>query len=190
MTDYRGYRHALVTVASLSGIFLIIGAVLALVWGPAQDFIQAIYPLLLWITLLPGLVASGVFLWLHRPKRWFDPAAINATGWVIVIGLLYLRSAITLLISSRNAIPWRGVPNALNSIGFGLAVDFLLIYRIVSFLQYRLTYRRRQAELDKERAELEQEWDDSRERQDQLDTARQARHDDAWDRNEGKRGIE
>lgn len=172
MTDYIGYRRALVTTAALSGVLLIIGAVLALVWGPAQDAIESIYPLLLWITLLPGLVASGVFLYLHRPKRWFDPAAINATGWVIVIGLLYLRSCISLVISSRNAIPWRGVPNALNSIGFGLAVDFLLIYRIVSFLQYRLTYRRRQAELDKERAKMEQEWEDSHEHQAVLDAER------------------
>jgi hypothetical protein len=150
MTELHVYRRLLIVVAVVSVILLCAWSVLILTWLPAQELLHEHYLLLLWIGLIPGIAASMVFLAQHRPTRWLDPAALNSSGWVIVIFLLYVRSAIALALQ-HNVLLWRGPGNALNSLGFALAIDLLLIYRVISFLQYRTTFRKRKKELDAER---------------------------------------
>lgn len=146
MTELRAYRRALMVMGLLSALILGAWSVLILTWIPAQEFLHQYYRPFLWAGLIPGMVASVVFLSYHRPTRWLDPKALNSSGWVIVIFLLYVRSGIGLALQ-HNALLWRGPGNALNSLGFILAIDLLLIFRVISFLQYRLSFRKRQAEL-------------------------------------------
>lgn len=146
MTEFRAYRRALLAVGSLSALLLCTWSVLILTWMPAQEVLHEYYRPFLWAGLTPGIVASIVFLCVHRPTRWLDPAALNSSGWVIVIFLLYVRSGIALALQHDSLI-WRGPGNALNALGFMLAIDLLLVFRVVSFLQYRLTYRKRRSEL-------------------------------------------
>jgi len=85
-----------------------------------------------------GLLSSATFLTLHRPAHWLRPAAINATGWVVIIGLLYVRSAITLATSfDRLAHKPFWSPDNLIQLVLALAIDALLIFRIYTFVKYR-----------------------------------------------------
>lgn len=145
MTELRAYRRALLVVGSLSALTLCLWSVLILTWIPAQEFLHQCYRPFLWAGLVPGMVASGIFLCLHRPTKWLDPKALNSSGWVILIFLLYVRSGIALALQ-QDSLLWRGPGNALNSLGFAVAIDILLIFRVVSFLQFRISFRKAQAQ--------------------------------------------
>lgn len=155
MTEYRVWRNALKWMIFVSAVLLGAWSVLVLTWNPARLFLRNHYLLLLWIGLVPGAIFAGAFLLLHRPSRWFRRESLNAVGWVWVIFLFYIRSMISIALLHQ-AIIWRGPGNALNGLGFLFAIDFLVIYRVISFLQYRLTYRKRQAELEAEYARLQE----------------------------------
>lgn len=149
MTELRAYRRALMVLGIAAAFVLCMWSVLVLTWIPAQEFLHAHYRGLLWSCLLPGLIASISFLVIHRPSRWLDPAALNSSGWVIVVALWFVRSVVALSIQ-HNSLMWRGPGNALNSLGFLLAIDLLVIFRVLSFLQFRIAYRRRRREIDRE----------------------------------------
>lgn len=91
------------------------------------------YSLILYVLLGVGLAASVGFLVLHRPRRFFRMVEINASWWVIIIGLLYARSLV--LLGIRGAHPgtlW----DAAIGIGFLAAIDALLLVRFFSYLRY------------------------------------------------------
>lgn len=150
MTELRAYRRALMVMSSISALLLGAWSVLILTWSPAQEFLHQYYRPFLWAGFIPGMLASGAFLCLHRPTRWFSQTSLNSSGWVILIFLLYVRSGISLALQ-HDALLWRGPGNALNALGFIVAIDLLLIFRVISFLQYRITFRKRDAELKRER---------------------------------------
>ncbi|MDX3067674.1 peptidoglycan-binding protein [Streptomyces sp. ND04-05B] len=64
------------------------------------------YTLTQYVLLGVGLAASVGFLVLHRPRRFFRMVEINASWWVIIIGLIYARSL--LLLGVRGAPRVRG----------------------------------------------------------------------------------
>lgn len=155
MTEYFVWRRTLRATLIVAAGLLCVWSILVLTWPPAERFLHDNYVTLLWIGLIPGLVASGSFLFMHRPSHWLRSTTLNAMGWVLVIFLLYLRSGIAILLQ-RHQIIWQGAGNALNGLGFLLAIDGLVIYRVISFLQYRLTYRRAQAEYRAREAETQE----------------------------------
>jgi len=96
-----------------------------------------------WLMVVVGLVASGTFLAAHRPRNWFRGASFNASGWVIIIFALYLRSA--LIGATTGNIPgFTTKPEIAFSLIMGIAIDILLVWRVVSFLQYRKKARMQQ----------------------------------------------
>lgn len=95
------------------------------------------YRLAIAAVLLVGLAAGGAFLLLFKPRRWLrDATARDASGWVIVIVALYAWvgwqtvSAWVLGI----APPDRPLAGALAGIGFGLALDGFLVYRLRRYM--------------------------------------------------------
>jgi hypothetical protein len=142
-------HHAGWSTTALLLVALIL--VLVLDWGGSSAFTHAHYRLLLWLSILPGAIASGVFIAAHRPSKWFDRTAINASGWLIIVFLFYVRSLVTLV--TQRTVTWRGMPNALWAIGVVVIIDALLILRVISFIQYRRAFRRRRQELEAELAE-------------------------------------
>jgi hypothetical protein len=96
-----------------------------------------------WITLLVGLFASGAFLVMHRPKNWFRADAINVSGWVILIFLLYLRSIVTVALYDGGVPQFDSAEQAWFSIITGIVLDALLIYRFKTFMDYRRIQQRR-----------------------------------------------
>jgi|SRR5690242_14740447 len=85
---------------------------------------------------LAGLVPAVLFLLLHRPARPFRWQAVNASGWVWIIALLYARSLLVLLL--RGAAPaTQGPLDTLVVYGAGFGIDALLWYRVATFLRYR-----------------------------------------------------
>jgi len=92
---------------------------------------------LYWAMLLTGLFTSGAFLTLHRPHNWFRARAVNATGWVIMIFILFLR-AVGILVLKQTWVPQFESNFELGfSLVLGYFVDFLLIVRLKSFLAFR-----------------------------------------------------
>ncbi|MEU1457620.1 hypothetical protein [Streptomyces avermitilis] len=93
-----------------------------------------LYTLILYVLLGIGLAASVGFLVLHRPRRFFRVTEINASWWVIIVGLLYARSL--LLLGIRGARPGETWWDSAISIGFLTAIDVLLLVRFFSYLWY------------------------------------------------------
>ncbi|CAL9457803.1 hypothetical protein SUDANB15_02555 [Streptomyces sp. enrichment culture] len=95
------------------------------------------YILALYVLLSVGLAASVGFLALHRPRHPFRITEVNASGWVIILGLWYARSLTLVGIRGASPGPWWDV--AL-SLGLLTAIDGLLLVRFFSYLQYRRTH--------------------------------------------------
>ncbi|MFB6392647.1 hypothetical protein [Polymorphospora lycopeni] len=84
------------------------------------------------VLLLIGLVAAGLFLGTHRPRRWRRLAAWDASAWVLIVFLFYLRQVILIILRwPGTATP--GVSDAIVSIGFLVLLDAALILRIASY---------------------------------------------------------
>lgn len=103
----------------------------------------AIYTALIWVVLLTGLLAAGMYLRVHRPRQLLRAATINADGWVIIIFLLYLRSVV--LLALRGHATYQSLPDALVALGFAAGIDALLVYRVVSFRRFQAAYRAEQS---------------------------------------------
>jgi hypothetical protein len=86
-----------------------------------------------------GLGLSGAFLLLHSPRHWMRLEAINSSGWVVLVALLYARS-ITLLLIRGGPAPYQGAADTAVSLGVGFLVDALLVLRLLSW--FRFTARR------------------------------------------------
>ncbi|MFE6627336.1 hypothetical protein ACFVNB_08830 [Streptomyces rochei] len=93
-----------------------------------------LYTIFLFALLGVGLAASIGFLVLHRPRRFFRTVEINASWWVIIVGLWYARSLTLLVIRGAVPRPWWDI--AL-SLGLLAAIDGLLLVRFFSYLRYR-----------------------------------------------------
>ncbi|WP_328981786.1 hypothetical protein OG258_20030 [Streptomyces mirabilis] len=93
-----------------------------------------LYTVTLYVLLALGLAASVGFLALHRPRRFFRMVEINASWWVIIIGLLYARSL--MLLGIRGARPGETWWDMAIGIGFLAAIDALLLIRFFSYLWY------------------------------------------------------
>jgi hypothetical protein len=91
------------------------------------------YTLALYVLLGTGLAASIGFLTLHRPRRFFRTVEINASWWVIIVGLWYARSIVLLGIRGASPGPWWDV---FLSLGLLAAIDALLLVRFFSYLRY------------------------------------------------------
>ena len=91
-----------------------------------------------WIVVLVGVAAASAFLVLHRPRNWFRPAALNATGWILIIWLLYIRSGAIVLMRG-GSVQFTSAVDAAFSLGFGAFIDALLIFRVYTFLKYQRT---------------------------------------------------
>ncbi|WP_406468059.1 hypothetical protein OH738_10855 [Streptomyces hirsutus] len=96
------------------------------------------YTLILYVLLSVGLAASVGFLVLHRPRRFFRTVEINASWWVIIVGLWYARSLILLGIRGASPGPWWDV---VLSLGLLAAIDGLLLVRFFSYVRYLRKHR-------------------------------------------------
>ncbi|MFD9618512.1 hypothetical protein ACFWB2_14750 [Streptomyces virginiae] len=94
-----------------------------------------LFDIALYVLLGTGLAASVGFLILHRPRRFFRTVEINASWWVIIIGLLYARSVV--LLGIRGARPPETWWDTAIGLGFLGAIDALLLVRFFSYVAYR-----------------------------------------------------
>ncbi|WP_435279364.1 hypothetical protein [Streptomyces sp. 1222.5] len=90
---------------------------------------------LLWGLLSFGLACSLSFLALHRPRHWMRPEAFNASGWIVISALWYIRSII-LLIVRGGPRPYTSWVDATVAIGMLAVVDALLALRLLSWWRY------------------------------------------------------
>ena len=104
-----------------------------------------------WAMLLVGLLASGAFLVLHRPQDWKRVTALNASGWVIVILLLYLRACISTYLAGWPIEFRGGAEQIIWSFGMGIAIDVLLVLRVRSFLKFKNAHEARHSAVTTQR---------------------------------------
>ncbi|WP_327132025.1 hypothetical protein OG311_13625 [Streptomyces sp. NBC_01343] len=93
-----------------------------------------LYSLTLYALLGTGLAASIGFLVLHRPRRFFRTVEINASWWIIIVGLWYARSLV--LLGIRGVSPEHEWWDTVLSLGLLAAIDALLLVRFFSYLAY------------------------------------------------------
>lgn len=86
--------------------------------------------------LVVGLALSVRFLVAHRPRNWRRLAAWDASGWVVICAVWFLRSLI--LAWMRWPIrPPEGWVDGLTSVGLLGLVDVLLLVRVASYRSFR-----------------------------------------------------
>lgn len=83
-----------------------------------------------------GFLVAGSFLVGYRPRQWATAAAWNATGWILITLVTFARSLLLITLHGGVRAP-QGWADAWISVGSLVAVDALLLVRVVSFLRYR-----------------------------------------------------
>jgi hypothetical protein len=92
------------------------------------------YAIYLYVGLIVGLVFAIGFLSVHRPRYFYRLTEVNASYWVIVIALLYIRSLVLLFL--RGVRPPEAWVDVVISLGLLTAIDALLVIRFFSYLSY------------------------------------------------------
>lgn len=96
---------------------------------------QTLYQGIILFLLMVGLVPALVFVGQHRPRQWRRMVAWDASGWVIIAALWFLRS-IVLILTRWPGSPPKGWGDAVFAVGMLVVIDALLIIRIISFRSF------------------------------------------------------
>jgi hypothetical protein len=94
-----------------------------------------VYAVAFGIVLAAGLGPAVYFSWSFRPRRPFSLLNLDAGGWVPVIALLYAWSAVRYALGMST--PPETFGEAAVGLGFGVAIDLLLIVRAVHWHRLR-----------------------------------------------------
>ncbi len=97
---------------------------------------QHIYQGSVLLLLVIGLVTAVSFIGQHRPRQWKRVAAWDASGWVIIVAAVYLRSLILIVSRWPGSSP-QGWADAVFAIGSLIALDAVLLVRVVSYRSFR-----------------------------------------------------
>jgi ABC-type uncharacterized transport system permease subunit len=92
--------------------------------------------MLLYLVYGLGLGLSGAFLLLHRPRHWMRLEAVNSSGWIALMAVLFARG-LALLIIRGGPSPFQGWADTVLSLGVGFAIDALLLLRLVSWMRFK-----------------------------------------------------
>lgn len=100
-----------------------------------------LYRVILIIISAFGLIVGGIYLVMYgRPvKRWFSVRTRDASGWVLVVWLLYLWSLFRLVtgwFGARNT-PDQPIIAAVIAISLGFLLDGALLHRLLTFMKVR-----------------------------------------------------
>ena len=88
------------------------------------------------LLLVIGLITAVAFIGQHRPRQWRRVAAWDASGWVVLVALLYLRNLILVLTRWPGTSP-HGWADAAFAVGTLLVLDALLLVRVVNYRTFR-----------------------------------------------------
>ena len=95
----------------------------------------AIYSAVILFLAVTGLIFACQFILTHRPKHWRRWQALDASGWVIIVVIAYVRTVILVLWT------WPGTPHSIGSAAIGISltvlVDLLMVLRVVAYARYR-----------------------------------------------------
>lgn len=95
-----------------------------------------VYQFTILMLLMAGLVPALIFIGQHRPRQWKRLAAWDASGWVLIFAVLFIRS-IVLLVTRWPGSPPKGPWDAAFGIGLLVLIDVALIVRIVSYRSFK-----------------------------------------------------
>lgn len=101
------------------------------------------YRAILWLILLVGIAAGGTYLVLYKawqPRRWRSILAQDASGWVVVLWLLYLWSGLRLLVNqvtgnTAASAPLPGFRAQLVTLALGFGLDGAFVMRLWRYWQ-------------------------------------------------------
>lgn len=96
---------------------------------------MTLYAAALLIVLAAGLVPALYFTWTFRPARPFSLLNLDAGGWVPVIALLYAWAGVRYVLGMST--PPDTLAEAVLGLGLGVAIDFLLLVRVIHWRRLR-----------------------------------------------------
>ena len=102
------------------------------------------YTIATFLVLLPGLVGSGTYMVLHRPRRLWRTQTLNADGWVVIVFLTYLLTIAQLILRGHAA--GARLADEIGVVAFRAAIDVLVTNRVLSFVRYQRAYNTTQRE--------------------------------------------
>lgn len=86
--------------------------------------------------LVIGLITAVAFVGQHRPRQWRRVAAWDASGWVVLVALLYLRSTVLVVTRWPGSGP-TGWLDGVFAIVTLVVIDTLLLIRVISYRSFR-----------------------------------------------------
>jgi hypothetical protein len=95
-----------------------------------------LYQVTILMLLVAGLVPALIFIGQHRPRQWRRLEAWDASGWVVIVALTYVRSLV-LLVTRWPGLPPKGTVDAVFAIGTLLFLDVVLIVRVMSYRSFK-----------------------------------------------------
>ncbi len=93
------------------------------------------YQVSILLLLVIGLVTACSFIGQHRPRQWRRVAAWDASGWVILVALFYLRSIVLVVLRWPGSGP-QGWFDGAFAVGLLVLINVLLIVRVVSYRSF------------------------------------------------------
>ncbi len=85
--------------------------------------------------LVVGALTALAFLLQHRPRQWRRLAAWDASGWVLLVALIFVRQ-IALLVLRWPGPSSVGVWDAVFGLGMLVLIDALLLVRLASYRSF------------------------------------------------------
>jgi hypothetical protein len=100
-----------------------------------------------YVMIIVGILALGSHLLLIRPSRPFSRLGIEANALVAVFLLWYLRALVLLAQSDGSGYTGPVTNTMVFRVVSGFVIDALIVARVLSFLRFRIAYRKREKQL-------------------------------------------
>jgi hypothetical protein len=96
---------------------------------------QVVYQGFVLFLLVVGFALGASFVAQHRPRQWRRLEAWDASGFVLIMTAIYLRS-IVLVLSRWPGTPPESIGNAVFAIVSLVVIDALFVLRVVSYRSF------------------------------------------------------
>jgi len=143
--ETRQQLRWLVTVATVTGILLVIGILITIVPAGAGGEIPVFSLLLLCMVLVVAVgVPASYFVAIFRYRLWDLDVVIKKTAIALVLAAIIIVVGLVFALIAGQVVLWDGTPKAVSAmLGVGFGLLLLPLYRVARKIADRVVYGRR-----------------------------------------------